>query len=219
MPRAALQADEIAAFRRRLTDAATRLFAAHGYEAVTMRAVADQLGVSAMTPYRYVAGKDELFALVRAEAFRRFADRLETTGQSPALRGDPLARLRRLKRAYIDFAIEQADAYRIMFELQQPAQPIQSPELAQESRRAFGSLHDAVRDAVDAGELTGDPLVVAQLLWASTHGLVSLALAGRISARALAQLATVDHELAGFRPDPPLPRRTRTRTPRTRSSR
>lgn len=209
MPRVALQADEIAAFRRRLTAAATRLFAAHGYEAVTMRAVADQLNVSAMTPYRYVTGKDELFALVKAEAFRRFADRLEAVSSLPAQRTDPLERLRRLKRGYIDFAIEEADAYRIMFELRQPEVGTPTGELAQESRRAFGSLHDAVRDAVDAGELAGDPLVVAQLLWASTHGLVSLALAGRLSARALAQLATVDHELAGFRTTPPKPRRSR----------
>jgi AcrR family transcriptional regulator len=200
MPRVALQADAIAAFRRRLTDAATRLFAAHGYEAVTMRAVADQLGISAMTAYRYVTGKDELFVLVRAEAFRLFADRLETTSRARGAHLEPLVRLRRLKRAYIDFAIERADAYRIMFELRQPDDAARSPELAQESRRAFGCLHDAVREAVDAGDLVGDPLVVAQLLWASTHGLVSLALAGRLSARALAQLATIDHELAGFRP-------------------
>jgi hypothetical protein len=67
--RSALRPAEVDAFRRRLAAAATRLFARHGYAAVTMRAVAAELGVSAMTPYRYVAGKAELVALVRAAAF------------------------------------------------------------------------------------------------------------------------------------------------------
>jgi AcrR family transcriptional regulator len=196
MPRVALQADVIAAFRRRATEAATRLFAEHGYDGVTMRAVADELGVSAMTPYRYVTSKDELFALVRAEAFRRFAERLEASGGKATA---PLARLRRLKKAYVQFAVDEADAYRIMFELRQPDDAARSPELAAQSRRAFGCLHEAVRDAVGAGALHGDPLTVAHLLWASTHGLVSLHLAGRLSARSLEQLAVVDHELAGFR--------------------
>ena len=208
MPRVALQPDEIAAFRQRATAAATRLFAAHGYYGVTMRAVSDQLGVSAMTSYRYLAGKDELFTLVRAEAFRRFAERLEAALARAG--GDPIARLRRLKRAYLGFALDEADAYRIMFELRQPAGAAGSPELDREARRAFGCLHDAVEDAVAAGVLAGDPLAVARLLWASTHGLVSLHLAGHLSARALDQLADVDHELAGFRVSP---------VPRTRSSR
>lgn len=99
----------------------------------------------------------------------------------------------------MQFALDEADAYRIMFELRQPADALRSPELAAQSRRAFGCLHEAVRDAVAAGALHGDPLTVAHLLWASTHGLVSLHLAGRLSARSLEQLAVVDHELAGFR--------------------
>lgn len=195
MPRLALAADDLAAFRRRAIAAATRLFAAQGYEAVTMRAVAAELGVSAMTPYRYFDGKEGLFAGVRAEAFRRFADRLEA---ALAGSGDPLARLRRLKQAYVGFAVDEPDAYRIMFELRQVG-PDTHPELLAESKRAFGCLHRTVAEAVAAGALEGDPLTTAHLLWASTHGLVSLHLAGKLTmGRSLERLAAVDHEFAGF---------------------
>src|SRR5262249_36419408 len=115
MARAALQQDDIAAFRARATAAATKLFAKHGYEGVTMRALADLLGVSAMTSYRYLSGKDELFALVRAEAFRRFGDAL-----AAATTTDPTKRLLQLKRAYVQFALDESDAYRIMFEVRTP---------------------------------------------------------------------------------------------------
>ncbi len=197
MPRAALGPHDIAAFRRRATDAAMHLFAARGYPAVTMRAVAAALEVSPMTPYRYLEGKQALFAQVRAEAFRRFADRLEA---ALAARGgrDPLARLARLKRAYVGFALEQPDAYRIMFELRQP-DAAGHPELIAESRRAFGALHRTVAAAVADGQLAGDPLTIAHLLWASAHGLVSLHLAGKLVAgRTLEQLVAGEAELVPF---------------------
>ena len=205
MPRVALRPADIAAFRGRVVDAAIKLFARHGYDAVTMRALATELGVSAMTPYRYLGGKDELVAMVRAEAFRRFADHLATSADG---RGDTLARLRRLKVAYIGFARSAPDAYRVMFELRAPEDADRWPELTRESSRAFGCLLDAVTAAIDDGALTGEPLAVAQLLWASTHGLVALHLSGNLGARALTRLAAIDHELAGFRPAPKPPRRT-----------
>lgn len=195
MPRAALRPVDIAAFRRRLADAAMHLFVELGYDGVTMRAVAAALGVSAMTPYRYLAGKEELFALVRAEAFRRFADRLEA---ALARGGGPVARLRRLKQAYVRFALDEPDAYRVMFELRGAEH--ETPELAAESKRAFGALHRTVAEAVEAGDLDGDPLTLAHLLWASTHGVVSLHLAGRLGmGRSIEKLAAVDFELAGVR--------------------
>ncbi len=203
MPRAALRDAEIAAFRRRAADAATRLFAARGYDAVTMRAVADELGVSAMTPYRYLEGKDELIALVRIAAFRDFADALEAAVTRLGPDPDPETRLREIKRAYLGFALEHDDAYRIMFELRggDGGDAARWPELAREAMRSFSVLHDAVIAAVDAGMLAGDPLTIAHLLWAGAHGLVSLHLAGRLAnSRSIEQLAEIEHELAGFRP-------------------
>jgi AcrR family transcriptional regulator len=200
MARARLHPDDIHQFRKRAADAAIHLFAVQGYDAVTMRALAAELGVSAMTPYRYLAGKEELFALVRAEAFRRFADRLEASLETT--RG-PLERLFDIKRAYVQFAVDDPDAYRTMFELRPPVPDLELPELLAEIRRAFGCLLDTVTDAVRTGALQGDPLTIAHLMWASTHGLVSLHLAGRLRmGRSLAALAALDHELDGLRAVP-----------------
>lgn len=198
MARAALQPADVDAFRVRLTAAATRLFARHGYDAVTMRAVAAELGVSAMTPYRYVAGKTELTALVRAAAFDRFAAALADAA-GPA---DPLAHLRRLKAAYLRFAVAHPDAYRVMFELRDPDDTTRWPAVERASAGAFAHLLGAVEAAIASGALVGDARALAQLLWASTHGLASLHLAGKLSARTLTRLAAIDHELAGFRPTP-----------------
>lgn len=177
MPRAALTPEQIDAFRARAVEAATRLFARNGYDAVTMRALASELGCSPMTPYRYFGGKEDLFAAVRTEAFRRFADAQQAAldaGQAPF---DQLAALR---DAYVGFALAEPDAYRTMFELSQPA-PGSYPELDAEGLRAFSYLLQATEAAVAAGLLSGDALTLAHLMWGSMHGLVSLHLAGKLT--------------------------------------
>ena len=176
MGRAALTVEELGAFRGRAVTAATRLFAEQGYRGVTLRSLAKELGVSPMTPYRYFENKEELFAMVRTEAFRRFAD-----AQRDAVAGleDAEDALRMLARAYVSFALDEPDAYHIMFELlQAPAGTY--PELEAEQARAFSYLHEAVKAAVNAGLLEGESLRRAHYLWAQIHGLVSLHLAGKL---------------------------------------
>jgi AcrR family transcriptional regulator len=174
--RAVLTVEEVGAFRGKAVAAATRLFAERGYRGVTLRSLAKELGVSPMTPYRYFENKEELFAMVRTEAFRRFAD-----AQRDAVAGieDPEDALRVLGRAYVSFALDEPDAYHIMFELlQAPAGTY--PELEAEQARAFSYLHEAVQASVDAGILEGESLRRAHYLWAQLHGLVSLHLAGKL---------------------------------------
>jgi AcrR family transcriptional regulator len=192
MARAALTDDQIHQFRARAVEVATELFAERGYDAVTMRGLATALGCSPMTPYRYFENRDELYAMVRAEAFRRFADRQQAAFEEP---GTSTERLLRLKRAYVEFALDEPNAYRIMFQLSQaPAGTY--PELAAQGARGFEYLHRAVAQAIEDGVLGGDPLSVAHLLWANTHGLVSLHLAGKLAmGRSLDELAAITLEL------------------------
>ena len=199
MPRAALTQPEIEAFRDEIIRAASRLFAERGYEAVTMRSLAAELGCSPMTPYRYFDGKAEIFAMVKADAYRRFADAEEGAAATAA---DPAARLTVLARAYVDFALAEPDAYRIMFELAQAADDAY-PEVQAQARRAWGALRDAVGAAVAAGLIAGDADDVAHLYWAQVHGLVALHLAGKLTlGRTLEELlqALLDQNARGRRP-------------------
>jgi AcrR family transcriptional regulator len=175
MPRQPLSAAEVDAFRQRIAAVAEHLFAAQGYEAVTMRSIAEQAGCSAMTPYRYFEGKEEIFAMIKAAAFRRFADRQEQA--AVATGADPSARLIALGRAYVDFALAEPDAYRIMFELRQEPRPY--PELVEQERRAIAPLRTAMSEAVARRRLSGSPEILVHLAWARVHGLVSLHLAGK----------------------------------------
>jgi AcrR family transcriptional regulator len=177
MARPPLTEAEIDAFRKKAIRVATRLFARDGYAAVTLRAIAEGLGTSHMAPYRYFENKAEIFAMVRADAFRRFSDVQESAFESSA---EPLERLFSMRAAYVRFALDHPDEYRVMFELGQEAEQLY-PELAEESHRSFTALERAVTLAIDAQSLAGEPRMVAHLLWASIHGMVSLHLAGKLT--------------------------------------
>ena len=60
--------EAIADFRTRLCDAAEAKIAEGGRTAVNMRGLAERLGVSAMTPYRYFESKQAMINAVRARA-------------------------------------------------------------------------------------------------------------------------------------------------------
>jgi AcrR family transcriptional regulator len=176
MPRN-LSATEVDAFRARLCAAAQRRFARHGAEGVSMRGLADELGCSPMTPYRYFRDKDEILAAVRAAAFDRFADALEAAARKTA--GDLRAAGQATGEAYVRFALSDPEAYRLMFDLSQP-HPERYPELVRASARARHMMSAALEGLVKAGIFAGDAQVLGCVFWATMHGLVVLRLAGKL---------------------------------------
>ena len=175
MPRV-LSDTDVADFRERLCEAAERLFAERGPDAVTMRQLAADLGVSPMTPYRYFQDKDDILAAVRANGFNRFADALEAARATP---GSVRAKSVAVGEAYLNFAFDHPHTYKLMFDLNQPGQE-RYPDLIDAIARATETLSDYIRDHVAEGVLEGDAEEIGAMFWASTHGAIVLELAGQI---------------------------------------
>jgi len=173
-----LSEDEVNAFRERVYAVAERLFDEHGLEAVSMRQLGGNLGVTAMTLYRYFKDKDDILAAVRARGFDRIAATLETalaTTSGPTEEAEPVS------SAYIAFAFENPAAYRLMFELTQPNEA-DYPDLARAVSRARLTLRAFADRLIATGRIEGgQPEVVAHAYWAAIHGLVVLRLAGKLS--------------------------------------
>lgn len=183
MPRVLSEAD-VADFRERLCEAAERLFAEHGPDAVTMRQLASDLGVSPMTPYRYFRDKEDILAAVRTNGFTRFADALE---KARARASGARARGSAVGEAYVAFAFEHPHTYKLMFDLNQPHEA-DYPELVAAGRRARETMSAYVKDLVAEGVLAGDPEQIGLMFWAATHGAVVLELAGKLPAGAAREL-------------------------------
>lgn len=175
MPRALTDA-EIEAFRDTLCAAATRRFAEFGYEGVSMRGLAADVGCSPMTPYTYFKGKDEIFAAVRAAAFKRLADILEDVA---AKTPNDLSAARTMGEAYLKFALSEHDSYKIMFELSQPDEQA-FPELVAQVARCRRLMIQPTATLVKEGVLSGDPEALWQMLWAGVHGVIVLHMTGKL---------------------------------------
>ncbi|SDD73046.1 DNA-binding transcriptional regulator, AcrR family [Paracoccus isoporae] len=87
-----------------IRDAARRLFARHGYAAVSMRQIAAEVGVQVGTLYAYTADKQALLADLLREHMQ---DLLASWQDDPDL--PPPARLDRFVRFHIDTSLDHAD--------------------------------------------------------------------------------------------------------------
>jgi AcrR family transcriptional regulator len=161
--------------RRIILDAAGQLFLEQGYEGFSMRRVAERIGYSATTIYRYYEDKDDLLFAVVNEGFSEFARQLREAAESVS---NPLKRLEALWHAYLRFGLSNPVYYQMMF--------MQRTDLLFESRReqsgpmieSFDVLQTAVGAAMDAGVIKrGEVLTYSRVIWSLVHGVTALALA------------------------------------------
>jgi AcrR family transcriptional regulator len=176
MPRYLTEQD-IADFRAELCKVATERFARFGYEGVTMRQLAEALGCSPKTPYRYFKDKADILATVRAQAFGKFADTLEkaTAGVT-----DTAERARLTGEAYLAFALKNPHAYRIMFEIDAPVDE-KHPELGPQAERAARYITRGAEAMAAAGVIDVDPKLFGWSMWAAIHGIVMLHQSGMLT--------------------------------------
>lgn len=175
MPRE-LSRDEVETFRTRICEAATRLYDKKGEDAITMRELARTLDCSPMGLYRYFRDRDEIVAALRTDAFDRFADALEVAF---ARGSDPFSRAREVGRAYLAFALDNPNAYRLMFDLA-PADSKHYPALEAANLRASRTITRHIKDLSAVGIVKGNPDKIGAALWAAAHGVIVLHLAGRL---------------------------------------
>lgn len=169
MPRPSLTSEEVSAFRYQICDTAMRLFIDESYARVGLRALGAELGVTATALYRYFpGGKEEILATVRAEIYSRFARVLEEAASAST---SPADRLRQQGTAYVRFAVEQPDQYRLMFD---HAQEKEHPALAESSNRARDALYSLFDELVAEGLVAGDSCAATHAYWAALHGAVLL---------------------------------------------
>lgn len=175
MPKVLSEADK-SDFRQRLLSVAERNFAQHGPEGVSVRQLAQQLGCSAMTPYRYFKDKDEILAAIVIAALDRFSTTLETAFATGA---DAKLRSAAVRLAYVQFAFENPRAYRVIFDRPHPDMA-RHPDLIEAARRAEEIMTAPIELLIQHGHLAGDARLLGRIYWSAIHGAVSLELAGKL---------------------------------------
>jgi AcrR family transcriptional regulator len=149
---------ELSPRAREIVAAARELLEAEGREGLSMRRVAERVGIRAPSIYKHLPDKQALEAALISEGFAEWAEVFETAVRAA---DDPLAAL---TRAYRDYALRHPHLYRLMTE-----RPLARHQLAPgvEERAAAQIVHTI-----------GDP-DGARAMWAFAHGMTILELNGR----------------------------------------
>ncbi|MGQ0697382.1 MAG: TetR/AcrR family transcriptional regulator [Panacagrimonas sp.] len=176
MPRAQLTVDELETMRSRLSEAALEIYRREGLEALSFRRLAEAAGISHTLPYRYFENKEALLARLRTDAVRRFEHFVRA--REPAL-GAPLAKIRAVAAAYIEFVRAYPSDYVLIFATHQPP-PDLYPELLAARRSLFEHAVEVVQQSIDEGEILGTARELAHAVWVSLHGLMTLHVANQL---------------------------------------
>jgi AcrR family transcriptional regulator len=158
--------------REKILDAARDLFVRDGYDAVSMKQIADAIEYSQGTLYFYFRDKEALFRELVGHDFREHARAF----QKIASVADPLARLKKSAQVYADFAVAYPNHYRLLF-MTAHGPGGKDDELETPEQNSFLFLRQTIAEAIKAGLLGPafrDADTVAEACWAAIHGVVAL---------------------------------------------
>ncbi|WCO67730.1 TetR/AcrR family transcriptional regulator [Iamia majanohamensis] len=147
-------------------------------DAVSIRAVAQRVGVTPPSIYRHFADKDRLLLEVCHRSFDRFAAALDASATDE----DVVARMASLGRAYVHYAIDHPEHYRIMFMARYDLSAQEYAEEMVSDETSFGLLLRTTEELIATGRVRPDlaergPLHLGILFWSTVHGLASLLVA------------------------------------------
>ena len=152
-----------------LAAAAALLDETASVDAVTLRAVARRVGISAPSIYAHFLDREAMLIAVIDDAFAELIDALT---QAIASKTDPVDRLRAGCAAYLHFAAQRPQPYRVMFQLDpSPSDKTVVMDETGLGAQAFGVLVDSIKACADAGRSAStDPSVDAAAVWVAMHG-------------------------------------------------
>jgi AcrR family transcriptional regulator len=140
-------------------------------DAVSIRAVAEAVGVTPPSIYLHFADKTDLIFQVCQQHLERFHEHMRAAVEGV---DDPVQWLETIGSAYIRWGLDNPEHYRILF----MSKPTEVPDHVDKQdvimSGVLGDVLAVAARAVDEGKLTGDPALIGYGAWAAAHGLTSL---------------------------------------------
>ena len=177
--------------RQAIITAARQMAEAEGWDAVTIRRLADRIEYSQPVLYSHFPGKGGIIDAVAVEGFAELRLILHNAREAA---GSPEAALRELAGAYVGFALQHPALYDAMFTLSTEL-PFGLPAAPRELHAAFAELRGAVTPLADGR----DPETLAEVAWSALHGVATLTRTRRLRPdHHQARLTMLVDQLAGM---------------------
>jgi AcrR family transcriptional regulator len=162
----------------RISQAALAMLEAEGPEAVSMRRVADSVGITPMAIYHHFSNREALLDSVTNQQFATFLSYIEKR----PMRGSPETQLISAMEAYIDYAFDRPRIFDYVFAQRRPGARRYPDDFRARRSPTLNPIADVVRAAMQTGQVKKDDVwEVALELWALAHGYVALYRAGRFN--------------------------------------
>jgi AcrR family transcriptional regulator len=173
--------------------AGIEILSREGIEVLSLRKVAKRAGVSHTAPYAHFTDKQALIASIAAEGYKKLYGAL-FAAQNP--QDEPSTRLMATAHAYLQFALDEPDHFKITFSGVVEAEQ-DYPEYIEQSKRCFALVVAVVEDCEKHGLFAGsDTQLVAVSIWSCIHGFVQLLLANQLPSALTTQYPI--HDLFNF---------------------
>lgn len=195
--------------------------AAGGPQAISINAIAKELGVSGPALYRYFANRDDLLTALVIDAYHDLRAALAGAPATGTTACSAEQRVRSLAQAYRAWALAEPHRYELLFKPPLPGYDAHAEPLAAAARGLMGILLGALRDAdqdphqgsvgkqdgpapyrpedVLAARSAGAPeFQLGVSVWSRLHGIVSLELGGGFTAMNLDADALFESEVRGL---------------------
>ena len=178
-----------------LITSARKILTEQGADALSLRAIASDVGVSHMAPYAHFKNKKALFQSIAAGGFKELSEKMLLDSQDLSKAQDLILAY---GATYVEFALENPQLYRLMLgQVENTGRrkqntsnqtdidislmsPVVSSELEASSTQPFLLLHDAF---AKANKQDNEMQVKAQAVgaWAMVHGMAALIIEGHFT--------------------------------------
>jgi len=168
---------------RALIAAALGIIQADGVEGLTLRRVGASVGVSRSALYRHFDDKASLVARIAADGFHLLRETLMRVRANAVPEANDTLEV--MAAAHVHFAQANPSHYAAMFG-GFLGDWHAYPNVAEQAGAAIGELVQVIRDAQRRGHLgPGEPVVIAEVMWALAFGIARLGNSNHLSGRAL----------------------------------
>jgi AcrR family transcriptional regulator len=167
--------------RQALIDAAIAMIREGDIDAVSLRELARQVGVTYAAPYHHFADKNALLAELAADGFRALRAQMDAEVALLPVGADAIDRLGARGRGYIKFAAAYPAHYRVMFRRELRDRSAY-PERYEQAQSCYGRLIASVTEVLAPGASEARIDALATTIWSTVHGAATLWIAGSLDA-------------------------------------
>jgi len=162
-----------------LLDETARILREEGEDALSLRRLAANLGVSRTAPYNHFKNKEALLSAVAEEGFSRYAATMKAAAQRGRMLGGR-DQTRAVVKAYIDFARKNPEYYDLMYGSKPWRSTDPAKSLAVTARSVLRADVERLKRQQGRGQIKADLDVprFVQVYWGTLHGISRLLLDG-----------------------------------------